>query len=42
VTITGQTQAPAVDKAIEAVARTVEGVMEVRSKVVFIPVYPGT
>jgi osmotically-inducible protein OsmY len=42
VTITGHTNAPAADKAIEAVARTVDGVMEVRSKVVFFPVYPGT
>jgi cytidylate kinase len=42
VTIRGQTNSPAVNKAIEAVARSVDGVMEVRSKVVFIPVYPGT
>lgn len=42
VTITGRTQTPAVDKAIEMVARSVDGVTEVRSKVVFIPVYPGT
>jgi cytidylate kinase len=42
VTITGQTRAPAADEAIEAVVRKVDGVTEVRSKVVFIPVYPGT
>jgi len=42
VTISGQTQSPAVDKAIQTVACTVDGVMEVRSKVVFVPVYPGT
>jgi cytidylate kinase len=42
VTIAGHTNAPAADKVIEAVARTVDGVMGVRSKVVFFPVYPGT
>ena len=42
VTIAGQTHAPAADEAIEAVVRKVDGVTEVRSKVVFIPVYPGT
>jgi cytidylate kinase len=42
VTISGQTQSPAVDRAIETVARAVDGVMEVRSKVVVVPVYPGT
>jgi osmotically-inducible protein OsmY len=42
VTISGRTSSQALDKAIETVARTVDGVMEVRSKVVVIPVYPGT
>ena len=42
VTISGQTQSPAVDKAIETVACAVDGVMEVRSKVVVVPIYPGT
>jgi hypothetical protein len=32
----------AVNKAIETAARSVDGVMEVRSKMVFIPVCPGT
>lgn len=42
VTVTGQTNAPAVDQAIETVARAVDGVVEVRSQVIFVPVYPGT
>ena len=42
VTITGETHSPAVDEAVDLVARRVDGVKEVRSKVVFIPVYPGT
>ncbi len=42
VTITGQTRAPAADEAVEVVVGKVDGVTEVRSKVVFIPVYPGT
>jgi len=42
VTITGETRSLAVDEAIDLVARQVDGVTEVRSRVTFIPVYPGT
>jgi len=42
VTISGETRFQAVDEAIDEVARHVDGVTEVRSQVVFIPVYPAT
>ncbi len=39
VTITGETRLPAVEEAIPSVVRQVDGVKEVRYKIVFIPVY---
>ena len=42
VTITGETYSPDLDEAIDLVARQVDGVTEVRSKVVFIPTFQGT
>ncbi len=41
VTITGETRAPDLDEAIDLVARQVDGVKEVRSKVVFIATFQG-
>jgi cytidylate kinase len=41
-TITGETRAPDIDEAIDLVARQVDGVTEVRSKVVVIPTFSGT
>jgi cytidylate kinase len=41
VTIAGETRSPGLDEAVHLVARQVDGVKEVRSKVVFIPTYPG-
>jgi len=42
VTITGETRSQAVDEAIDQLTHDVDGVTEVRSQVVFTPVYPGT
>jgi len=42
VTVTGITRSTAVEEAVPAVIRRVEGVKEVRSKIVFIPPYPIT
>jgi cytidylate kinase len=42
VTISGETRLPSLNEAVEAVAREVDGVTEVRSKVVFIPPFTGT
>src|SRR5574337_46658 len=42
VTVTGTTQSPAVEEAVLAVVRRVDGVKEVRSKMVFVPIYPIT
>jgi cytidylate kinase len=42
VTISGETQSAAAAEAIELVARQVDGVKELRSRVVVIPVYLGT
>lgn len=42
VTISGETRAPDLDEAIDLVARQVDGVTEVRSKVVVIPTFQGT
>jgi cytidylate kinase len=42
VTISGETRSQSLNEAIEAVACQVDGVTEVRSQVLFIPVYPGT
>jgi cytidylate kinase len=42
VTITGETRVQGVEEAVRLVARQVVGVQEVRSKVVFLPTYPGT
>jgi len=41
VTVAGEARSPGVDEAVHVVARQVDGVKEVRSKVVFIPTYPG-
>jgi len=40
VTITGTTRSMAVEEAVPMVARQVDGVEEVQSKVEFIPAYP--
>ncbi len=42
VTITGETRSPDAEGAIDVVARQIDGVKEVRSKVVFIATVPGT
>lgn len=42
VTVSGETHAPSVETAIRTVAGHVAGVTEVRSKVIYIPIYPGT
>jgi cytidylate kinase len=42
VTISGETRSPDVEGAIDVAARQVDGVKEVRSKVVFIATVPGT
>jgi len=42
VTITGATRSPAVEEAVPAVVREIDGVKEVRYKIEFIPVYPAT
>jgi cytidylate kinase len=39
VTITGETRSPAVEEAVPIVVRQVDGVKEVRYKIVFVPVY---
>ena len=41
VTITGETRSQSLNEAIEAVARQVDGVTEVRSQVVFVPPFQG-
>jgi cytidylate kinase len=41
VTITGETRLQALNEAVQAVARQVDGVKDVTSKVVFIPTFPG-
>ena len=42
VTISGETRLQEIDEALQAVAREVDGVTEVRSKVVVIPIFQGT
>jgi osmotically-inducible protein OsmY len=42
VTITGTTQSQQVEEAVPVVVRGVDGVREVQSKVMYLPVYPAT